>query len=642
MKLASPTGNNLYVGRKSRQEILASPWFFGLLLGLIVVGSFSLRLTFLHNLRWTYDEGIHVLFAQLAARGYEPYADIFVSYPPLYTLSLSLTWQLFGTVESLQILMALYTMTGLIAVGLLAWRLGGVWPGVLAPIFLSFEPEFFWGSRAIMTEVPSISLATLAVTLAAYYLWGRGSGRGWLIASGLVLAASLMLKLLTPYVAGLIGLMILGRQLHLGRRPTQPSFWRGLILDGLLWGLALLIPIIALSLPYHLPAMLDQAILFRLASRDPFAGEDSNVLLMLSFLGRNWVISLLAVVGLGFIVRRQFQLGWFVVAWLGVAGLFTLMQVPLRDKHLPLLLPPLAILAGLGLNWLWVGSQQRQWRLAGASLGLALLLIYGWQTQQTFAGYSSYQRQYLNESDQVLVDFIRRFTAPTDCLLTDSPTLAFVAERPVPPNLAEASSARLRSGYLTEAMLIETGSRTDCQTVAPIDRRFKRSAPGFIEWSKANYLGLWLYDQETEVLLAKPMDQAQPQTRLQANLGQQVELVGFDWSALTGQSAYLSLYWRTLQPFDQDYTVFVHLRDGANNTLANADHQPYAGHVPTSRWPVNKIVKETIRLDLPADVPVGDYRLLVGLYSPSTLERLPVQTDLSGENAVILPNLPLP
>ncbi|HMR66428.1 MAG TPA: hypothetical protein PKE64_20645, partial [Anaerolineae bacterium] len=306
--MASQIGNNLYVGRKSRQEILASPWFFGLLLGLIVVGSFSLRLTFLHNLRWTYDEGIHVLFAQLAARGYEPYADIFVSYPPLYTLSLSLTWQLFGTVESLQILMALYTMTGLIAVGLLAWRLGGVWPGVLGPIFLSFEPEFFWGSRAVMTEVPSISLATLAVTLAAYYLWGRGSGRGWLIASGLVLAASLMLKLLTPYVAGLIGLMILGRQLHLGWRPTQPAFWRGLILDGLLWGLALLIPIIALSLPYHLPAMLDQAILFRLASRDPFAGEDSNVLLMLSFLGRNWVISLLAVVGLGFIVRRQFQL----------------------------------------------------------------------------------------------------------------------------------------------------------------------------------------------------------------------------------------------------------------------------------------------------------------------------------------------
>ena len=159
--------------------------------------SFGLRLYFLDNLRWTYDEGIHVLLAQMLARGYTPYTELFVSYPPLYTLSIDWTWRLFGTVESLQILMSLYTMAGLAGVGLIAWRLGGFWAGIFAPIFISLEPWFFQGSRAVLTEVPSISMASLAIAFAAFYLWrpGRNPGQGWLVASGVTLALSLMLKI---------------------------------------------------------------------------------------------------------------------------------------------------------------------------------------------------------------------------------------------------------------------------------------------------------------------------------------------------------------------------------------------------------------------------------------------------------------
>jgi hypothetical protein len=623
--------------------------FIWALLAWIVI-SFGLRLYFLDNLRWTYDEGIHVLMAQMLARGYAPYEEIFVSYPPLYTLSVDWAWRLFGSVEALQILMSLYALTGLLAVGLIAQRLGGPGAGIAAAIFLSLEPLFFQGSRAVLTEVPSISVASLAVALAAFYLWGpeRSRGRGWLIASGVTLAASLMLKILSPFVAGLIGLMILARRFQTADRRSGASFWRGVALDGAIWGLALVLPMAALTLMFNVPALIDQAIRFRFASRGAYEGETNNFLFMLSFLRDNWVISLLALGGLWFIVRDRFREGWFVPVWLLLAVLFALIQVPLRDKHLPLLLPPVSIMAGIGAGWLFrgMGTVRRQ---KGALhpwsrlLVTGLLMIYVWRTGQVFAGYTGYQLSYLGDSEQILVDFIQKFTAPDDCLITDDPTLAFVAGRPVPPNLAEASSARLRSGYLTTEMLIETAAQTDCQVVAPVADRFQRSAVEFVEWAKANYLGLWLYDQATAVMLVKPVAHSAPEHFMQAQFETQVELVGFDLSPAADGAAHLSLYWRPLRAFEQDYTIFVHLRDAQNNTLLNADHQPYNGLVPTTRWPGGDLIKETIRLDL-AQTPPGVYKIYVGMYvfEGDEFHRLPVVADTSGESAVVIPGFVVP
>ncbi|MCB0209114.1 MAG: hypothetical protein KDJ52_07285 [Anaerolineae bacterium] len=648
MKLTDQTQQPYFVEEKSAPATRSAPWLFAALLTLIIAASLWLRLIFLQNMRWTYDEGIHVLFVQMLARGYQPYSEIFVSYPPLYTLMMDWTWRLFGTVAALQILMSLITMLGLVAVGLIAWRLGGLWAGLLAPIFVSLEPEFFRGSRAVLTEIPSISMAALSIACAAFYVWSDNnrSRRLWLVASGVTLIISLMLKILSPYVIGLIGLMILARHLQNGVKLNSGEFWRGVIVDGLIWGAALTLPLLLLIAPYDIPAMFEQAVLFRFASRTAYEGETNNFLFTLSFLWSNGVITLFAIIGL-WAMRRRLKQNWFVLAWFLLAAVFTLIQVPLRDKHLPLLLPPLAIIAGLGAAWLieqarTVRQQHRLIALASAVLLVVLLAVYVWQTGQVYAAISRDKTEYLAASEQVLVDFITRFTAPDDCLISDDPTLAFVVNRPVPPNLAEASSARLRSGNLTEAMLIDTATQTDCQLITPTAVRFKRSTPGFIEWAKGHYLALWLYDQETEVFIAKPIAHTQPTTITQTQFGDQVELTGYDLTQTDANTLYLSLYWHTLRPFAEDFTIFVHVRDGDNNTVINADHQPYDGHVPTSRWPMEQTIKETIRLDVPPDLPAGQYRLMIGMYSPITIERLPVINDTSGENALIIPDLTLP
>jgi hypothetical protein len=82
--------------------------------------------------------------------------------------------------------------------------------------------------------------------------------------------------------------------------------------------------------------------------------------------------------------------------------------------------------------------------------------------------------------------------------------------------------------------------------------------------------------------------------------------------------------------------VFVHLRQPGGETVAQSDHRPLENLYPTSIWPVGEVIRESSQLNLPADLPPGEYELWVGLYRLETGQRLPVQNDTSGENAVFL------
>jgi hypothetical protein len=138
-----------------------------------------------------------------------------------------------------------------------------------------------------------------------------------------------------------------------------------------------------------------------------------------------------------------------------------------------------------------------------------------------------------------------------------------------------------------------------------------------------------------------------PDLPVEARLAGQVELTGFslDQAALLrGAPAQLTLFWKLLRPLGEDYKVFVHLRDRTGQTVAQADHIPSEALValPTSIWREGEIVPDVSYLQVPADTPPGEYQLLVGLYNPDTLERLPVEGDSSGENAVVVTTLRRP
>jgi hypothetical protein len=60
------------------------------------------------------------------------------------------------------------------------------------------------------------------------------------------------------------------------------------------------------------------------------------------------------------------------------------------------------------------------------------------------------------------------------------------------------------------------------------------------------------------------------------------------------------------------------------------DGEPVGGTRPTSQWLVGELIVDRYGLAIPADAPVGDYVIEVGMYDPETHERLPVR-DRTGQ-----------
>ena len=123
--------------------------------------------------------------------------------------------------------------------------------------------------------------------------------------------------------------------------------------------------------------------------------------------------------------------------------------------------------------------------------------------------------------------------------------------------------------------------------------------------------------------------------RLDANLDGEIRLVGYgiDRTNLeAGDSLEVTLYWRAeARPVD-DYSVFLHLAAESGPPLAQDDDQPQDGTYPTSFWDVGEVVTETRTIDIPPDLPTGEYPLVAGLYVLETGRRLP---QVSPEGAVL-------
>ena len=97
-----------------------------------------------------------------------------------------------------------------------------------------------------------------------------------------------------------------------------------------------------------------------------------------------------------------------------------------------------------------------------------------------------------------------------------------------------------------------------------------------------------------------------------------------------GQSMTATLYWQAARVPDKDHTVFVHLLDAQGQQVANADSMPQANRYPTSFWDVDEIVPDAHRIDLPSDLPPGQYQIVIGWYDLATGARLPINGDPNG------------
>jgi hypothetical protein len=114
--------------------------------------------------------------------------------------------------------------------------------------------------------------------------------------------------------------------------------------------------------------------------------------------------------------------------------------------------------------------------------------------------------------------------------------------------------------------------------------------------------------------------------RQPVRFGDAIELVGYQLpatAARAGETIEVTLAWRTIAPPAGDYSFTLQLLDGAGQLRAQADGPPGGGQLPTGAWEAGFVALDRVRLTLPT-LPAGTpLRLVVGLYDPTTLKRLP-------------------
>jgi len=142
-------------------------------------------------------------------------------------------------------------------------------------------------------------------------------------------------------------------------------------------------------------------------------------------------------------------------------------------------------------------------------------------------------------------------------------------------------------------------------------------------------LGTNLYP--ATIRLLDPAHGTPPPNLLPAQLGDSIRLAGYDLaqsprSNLQSQIL-LTLYWQSIDTISINYTVFTQLTGPDGQVWAQWDNPPQDGRYPTTAWAENDTVVDRYTLTLRAGAPAGEYRLLVGMYDPTTGERLPVSIN---------------
>ncbi len=134
------------------------------------------------------------------------------------------------------------------------------------------------------------------------------------------------------------------------------------------------------------------------------------------------------------------------------------------------------------------------------------------------------------------------------------------------------------------------------------------------------------------------------QRSLNADLGGRVRLLGANLEPppgaplAPGEALAVTLVWQGRVEIDVSYRVFAHLVGPDGELVDQSDGEPANWGRPTTGWASGEVVLDRRVLSLPADVPPGEYTLLVGMYDPDSKTRLSLP---DGETAVYVTSIPV-
>jgi 4-amino-4-deoxy-L-arabinose transferase-like glycosyltransferase len=122
-----------------------------------------------------------------------------------------------------------------------------------------------------------------------------------------------------------------------------------------------------------------------------------------------------------------------------------------------------------------------------------------------------------------------------------------------------------------------------------------------------------------------------PSQPVEAQFGEVARLYGFtlaNQQVTPGEILLVYLYWQSTSETEVAYRAFVHL--GENPVWGQHDDDP-ACRLPTTLWRAGQTAIGQFRIMPSPETPPGDYPLVLGLYHPTSGERLPIM-DADGQS----------
>lgn len=146
--------------------------------------------------------------------------------------------------------------------------------------------------------------------------------------------------------------------------------------------------------------------------------------------------------------------------------------------------------------------------------------------------------------------------------------------------------------------------------------------------------------QGTPLITERPDGYRPLQNSVFTNVGELVgyQLQGEPWSAEAPPQ--VTLLWQATQATEVSYTVFVQLLDASNQVVAQSDRAPADNTRPTTGWQAGEYVIDPHVLTWNDIEPVGDLRLVAGLYDALTGNRVPLASG--GDAVTLIAALPSP
>jgi hypothetical protein len=328
---------------------------------------------------------------------------------------------------------------------------------------------------------------------------------------------------------------------------------------------------------------------------------------------------------------------------------FVLLAVPAAEWYYASLMPGIALLTARGIQAIATGvanvpmfkrsnvstfKVQRSNVLAGiiAGLLLALLLASLYQISAGLIGRSpDWKARVYPEAARWIA---AQTSAGANLATIDIGHLGYWSGRPiidivglaqpdVAPHIAQGDFGYAIRHYQPQMVLIGYAWLPEVQAADWFKADY---APRHYFFNPAIDAPLVLFSRKQGVNVPPYPASEGPITPLEVDFNRQIRLTGYHLNRplKPGQPVNLTLFWQVEAPVALDLTVFVQLVDAAGLIVAQGDGKPQAGFYPTPYWQPGEGVVDRHTFTLPADLPAGDYEVVLGFYEADNGHRLQI------------------